>query len=171
MGRLFVRQAVAIWFAPPSVLGLYTVYRAEPKQVPGTDFFAGAPAGTPSGAVAYPYVESQNEHRIAIGGPHSGWKQGDYDVALIVRFVSNQGTGEAAQDDHDSLMDAIVARLRADRQLGTTNAQTPYIFQAGEGDAVGGADVHVLSDLPKQNGQQVVIWSAVRFRCVEMDLT
>ncbi len=168
MTRLFVRQTVAAWFAPPSVPGLNTVYRGEPKQVPGTDFFAGTPAGTPSGAVAYPYVETQNEHRIALGGPHGAWKQADHDVALIVRFVSNQQTGEAAQDDHDALIDAIVDRLRADRQLGTTIDQTPHIFQAGEGDTVGGADIHILSDLPKLANNQLVIWSAVRFRVVVM---
>src|SRR5258708_9804809 len=128
MTRLFVRQTVAAWFAPPSVLGLNTVYRAEPKQVPGTDFFAGTPAGTPSGAVAYPYVETQNEHRIALGGPHGAWKQADHDVALIVRFASNQQTGEAAQHDHAALNDGILDRPPADPPPATTIEHPPRSF-------------------------------------------
>jgi hypothetical protein len=170
MGRAFVRQTVAAFFAPPAVPGLYTVYRAEPKNIPGPAFFDGAPAGTASGAVAFPHIESQIEQRIAMGGPTSGWKMVPYDVALVVRFKSNRQESEDAVDDWDTILENIVDRLRSDRQLGTSAQQSPTIFQAGEGDTFGGEDIHVLSDLPKAmgTGQQIVAWAAVRFKAIEM---
>jgi len=169
MGRAFVRRTVAAWFQPPNVAGLYTVYAAEPKNVPGTAYFTNAPAGTSSGAVAFPHIESQIEHRIAMGGPTSGWKMVPYDVALVVRFKSNQQRNEDAVDDWDTVLENIVERLRADRQLGTSG-QSPSIFQAGEGDTFGAGDIQVLTDLPKSlgKGQQVVAWAAVRFKAIEM---
>ena len=164
MGRQFIRQTVAAWFQPPSVAALNTVYTAEPRYASGQDFFSAATAGSPSGAIAYPYVESQSERRIALGG----WKQIDYEVALVVRFASNQRRAEDAQDDHDAIVDAVIARFRADRMLGTTIAQSPHVFQSSEGDLVDSPDLHVLSDLPKQSGQQIVIWSVVRVHVIEM---
>jgi len=41
------------------------------------------------------------------------------------------------------------------------------LFQAGEGEAPMGEDIHVTSDLPKQTRTQIVIWSLVRFVVVE----
>ncbi len=164
MGRQFVRQTFAAYFQPPACPGLNAVYTAEPKYAPGQDFFKSALAGTPSGAIGYPYVETQTERRIAFGG----WKQIDYDVALIVKFASNQRLGEDAQDDHDAIVDLVASRLRADRMLGTTQAQSPHIFQAGEGDTFGSPDIQIMTDLPKQHGNQIVIWSAVRTHVLEM---
>lgn len=166
MGRTFVRQAVAAWFAPPAVAGLNTVYTAAPRWAPGTDFFSGAPAGTESGAIAFPYVEESQRTRITLQGAPPGGKMAQYTVGLVVRFVSNAPTTQAAQDDHDDMVDAIVVRLESDKRLGT-DGHAESIFQAGEGGDSGGPDIHVQSDLPKQHGTQVTIWSVVRFVVLE----
>ena len=169
MGRQFVRQTVAAFFAPPAVAGLNTVYTAAPRRMLGQEFFTAAPAGTPSGAVAFPYVEHMTRRRIALGGAHGGWKMVTYEVALVVRFASNQLSAQNAEDDHDAMIDAIVTRLESDRQLGTVVGTAPYIFQAGEGDpeTVGGGDIHVMTDLPKKTRQLLTIWSSVRFMATE----
>lgn len=168
MGRQFVRQTVAAFFAPPAVVNLNTVYTAAPRRVMGQEYFAGAAAGTPSSAVAFPYVSDMERRRIALGGAHSGWKMVGYTVDLQVFFASNQLSAQAAEDDHDALIDAIVTRLESDRQLGTVVGAAPYIFQAGEGDPVtGGPDIHVMTDLPRKDQQMLLIWSVVRFRAME----
>lgn len=166
MGRRFIRNAIAAWFAPPAVLGLNTVYTAAPRWAPGTDFFTGAPAGTESGAIAFPHVEQSRRERIALQGPAPGGKMALYTVGLVVRFVSNAQQTQAAQDDHDDIIDAIVVRLEADKRLGT-EGQPEQIFVAGEGGLTPGPDVDVQSDLPKQHGTQVTIWSVVRFEALE----
>jgi hypothetical protein len=166
MGRTFIRQTVANWFAPPAVEGLNTVYTASPRWAPGADFFQGAPAGTESGAIAFPYVEESHRTRIALQGAPPGGKMAYYTIGLVVRFVSNAAEVQAAQDDHDNLIDAIVVRLESDKLLGT-GSNPERVFMAGEGDSVNGADVHVQSDLPKQHGTQVTVWSVVRFAVLE----
>lgn len=172
MGRAFVRQAVATWLAPPAVAGLNTVYPAPPRWAPGEDFFAGAAAGTPSGAIAFVHLEDQVRRRIAWQGPTPGGKLSIFTVGLGFRFVSNEAEVQDAQADHDAILDALIVRLEQDKQLGTgpsTQNPTPaeQLLQAGEGDSSLGTDIHVTSDLPKQTRTQVVIWSLVRFVVVE----
>lgn len=169
MGRTFVRQTVAAFFAPPVVPGLTTVYTAAPRRVLGPEYFNSLPAGTNSAAVAFPYVSDMERRRIAIGGAHGGWKMVGHTVDLQVFFASNELGAQAAEDAHDTLIDAIVTRLESDRQLGTvTSPGAPFIFQAGEGDPItGGPDIHVMTDLPRKDQQMLLIWSVVRFRAVE----
>lgn len=172
MGRAFVRQAVTSWLSPPAVAGLNSVYATPPKWAPGEDFFAGAAAGTPSGAIAFIHLEDQQRRRIAWQGSQPGGKMSIFTVGLGFRFVSNAETSEDAQADHDATLDALVVRLEADKQLGTGPSlanPTPaeQLFQAGEGDAALGEDIHITSDLPKQTKTQIVIWSLVRFVVVE----
>lgn len=173
MGRKFIRQAVAAWFQPPAVAGLNTVYTAPHRWAPGQDFFNAAAPGLPSGAVAFPYVEQSHRQRISMQGAPAGGKFSYYTVALVIRFKSNEGQVELAQDDHDDILDAMVVRLEQDKQLGTGPTfavpnPVEQIFQAGEGDSPSGTDVHVMSDMPKllQNGQ-VVIFSSIRFEVME----
>lgn len=166
MGRVFVRRTVAAWFAPPAVEGLNTVYTAAPRWAPGTDFFSGAPAGTASGAIAFPHVEESHRQRVTLQGAPPGGKMAYYTVGLVVRFVSNAEQTQTAQDDHDEMIDAVVVRLESDKRLGT-DGQAEMVFMAGEGDASAGPDIHVSSDLPKQHGTQVTIWSLVRFEVLE----
>lgn len=173
MGRVFVRQTVAAWFQPPQVAGLYTVYAAIPRRMLGQDFFASAPAGTPSGCVMAPHIEEQSRRRIVLHGATPGGKMADYTVALLVRFASNQQSLQSTQpvapdatDDHDAIIDAIVARLELDKTLGTAGL-TPNLFMAGEGDTYAAPDIHVHSQIPRLSKNMITIWSSIRFRVLE----
>lgn len=164
MSRAEVRIAVQNYLKPPAVAGLNTVFRSEPKIVQGQEFFTGAAAGVGYGAVGIIHIEAEREERRSIGGAFSGKKRIDYDVALIVRFRSDLVSAEAAMDAYDALIENIKARLRANgRQLNSPST----IFQAGEGDTLGGSDIDVISDLPQKEGQVVHIWSAVRFKVIQ----
>ena len=166
MGRVFVRNAVAAWFAPPAVAGLNTTYTGVERWMPGQDFFAQMPAGTESGAVCFPYITDQRRRRVTLQGPTPGGKESIFEVDLVVRFASNQSVVHKAQDDHDAMIDAVVVRLEADKRIGTSG-QPEQVFMAGEGDTVDGTDILVRSDLPKLHKNQVIIWTSVRFHVIE----
>jgi hypothetical protein len=166
MGRKFVRNAVAQWFAPPAVAGLGTTYTGAERWMPGTDFFHSMPAGTASGAICFPYITDQHRTRVTLQGAPPGGKMAYYTVDLVVRFASNQSVVHLAQDDHDELIDAIVVRLESDKQLGTAT-QPEQLFMAAEGNTTEAADVRVRSDLPKLVNNQVAIWSVVTFEALE----
>lgn len=164
LGRKGVRTAVANFFAPPNVAGLNSVYSGEPRLVTSNAYFA----GQKSGAVGWPYIESQKDRRIAFtGGPQPGGGQAKliiYEVAFSYRFLSYQAKAEDALDDNDNGIDALTARIRSDRTFGGT------LWQVGEGDTVMGEDIHVMSGpgpkVRKQDGP-IIIWSMVRFIAIE----
>jgi hypothetical protein len=164
MSRKAARNAVATWLAPPNVAGLNTVYTGEPRLVRDEDYIAGVQPPVLSGAVGFPFVERQHEQRIAVGGATGGMKMITYELAFAVRFKSAQKKGEDADDDHDSVIDAVVARIRSDRTLGGA------FWQAGEGDTRFGQDIDVVSGTPKQRTKDgpIIIWSVVRFKAIEM---
>ncbi len=166
MGRKFVRNAVAAWMAPPAIAGLGTTYTGMERWMPGADFYHQMAAGTPSGAICFPYITDQHRTRITLQGAPPGGKMAYYSVDLVVRFASNQSVVHLAQDDHDALIDAIVVRLESDKLIGTAG-QPEQVFMAAEGNAVDGADVRVRSDLPKLVNNQVAIWSVVNFEVLE----
>jgi hypothetical protein len=165
VSRAEVRAAVATFFAPPNVVGLNKVFQAEPRLVQGQDFFAGVAAGTGYGAVGIVHIESERESRRAFGGATSGKKRIDYEVALIVKYRSDlvATTDINTIGAYDALIENIKTRLRSDRTLGSPTT----IFQAGEGDTLGGPDIEILSDLPKKEGNIVHIWTAIRFKVVQ----
>lgn len=158
MGRASVRTAIAAWFAPPNVTMLNTVYASRPKNLPATDFKLALNNG--SGAVMVIHLPDDSEVRTAVGGATSGEKFNTHHVALEVMFQSVKVDGVAAQEDHDTLMDAIIARIRQDRTLGTGG--TP-IWQAGEGTA--GIKVQLAEpDVGKQN---VIINAVIHLDALE----
>ncbi|MHB8671095.1 MAG: hypothetical protein ACYDAD_11175 [Acidimicrobiales bacterium] len=158
MGRATVRAAIAAFFAPPAVPVLNTVYNAQPKLVNGQDFYAGT-TGANSGAVGWPFLTSQEEERIAVGGV----KEVIHDARLVVVFRSERGTAQAAMTDYDALVDACVARLRSDHTLGS------QVFQSGEGTTLFGKDIviHHHHPLTTRNGQVIGAF-AVNFVVIEM---
>lgn len=164
MSRATVRAATVAWFAPPNVAGLYTVYKAQPKLIPNTAYRAGAPAGTASGAIMFPHIEEETEHRIAFGGATSGHKLIEYKLGLVVRFLSVRTKSEDAQDDYDALIEAVKQRIRQDRTWGTSASANP-IFEAGDR----GPGIHLISDLPRQNKNgATLIWSALTVSMFEV---
>lgn len=167
-GRVAARQQVASFFAPPNVAGLNSVWKGPRRSVRPVDYFTGTTSQF-SGAVGWPYIEAQHDTRIALtGNPIVGQPDGKfviYEVAFSIRFISNRAKSEDALDDHDAIIDAFTTRLRSDRTLGN------YFWQAGEGEGGPlGTDIHVVSGPgPKQrkNASMTVIWSMIRFVCIE----
>lgn len=165
MSRKAVRNAAAAFFAPPAVNGFNTVYTGEPRDVPVNAYLWQQPAGTKTGAIGFFFIEHQRDQlEIMQGSPVQGrWVR--YEVGMAVRVRSLQAKAQDALDDHDDILDAIVARLRSDPTLGGT------VWQAGTGDWQGGKDdIEVNSGLPKPitKGGPIVIWSAIRFKAIEV---
>jgi hypothetical protein len=167
MSRATVRRAIRTHFAQPKIDGLNTIYRTQPRIIPGDAFFTGS-GGDESGAVAYVHLERKTEHRIA--PPRgAGKKRIIYDAALVVLFRSTravtvgdaQDPAEASIEDHDNVLDAIEARLRADATL------EGVVFSAGEGAEMHQDDITTLADLPRLEGEVLTIWTVVRFKVSE----
>ena len=162
MSRATVRAAVAQWFDPAYVPGLFATHRAEPKIIPGSDYGLeafGGNLGAGSGAYAIVHIADERERRVAIGGAHSGMKHVTYDIALVVHFRSVKPDALEAMDDYDALIEALKQRLRADRNLGQNGL---VIWQAGED----GDDIHIQSDLPAEDDGSIYIWSVLEFKVV-----
>lgn len=156
MSRATARAAVTAWISPPNVAGLNTVYASWPKL--GLEqMFASTTPGVTTGAVAIVGILSSSEERIAIGGATSGWKRVRHTVDLDVWFRSVGTDGVAAQQAFDTTLDALNARLRADRTLGDAT-----VWQALEGGFT------VRQDAPMLNAEVVVIHADVQFLLDEM---
>lgn len=159
MSRATIRSAVASFFAPPAVAGLNAVYSSFPKRIPGSDFRAGQPSGTKSGAVGVVQIVSEREERIAIGGATSGKKWVHYTVELQVYCHSIETHAETAMGFFDSVIDEVKAHLRSDRWLN----DYPIIFEAGERELSGYyGEPKVLNDGASE------VWGAVRFEVSEV---
>lgn len=157
--RQGARAAVAAWFAPPAVTGLNSVFPSFPKPASLNDlaYFAGVDQTTVfSGAVGIVHIVNSKRLRKAMGGAHSGWKRIDYDIELQLLMKSTQQTAEAAMADFDALIDAVIARIEADRTFGSAD-----VWQAGEAYLeTESAEPHLTPTLTEE-------WSAVRFDLVQ----
>ena len=162
MSRATIRAAINSFFAPPAVSGLNTLYAAQPKRIPGTDFRAGQSAGTKSGVVGIVNIMSSREERIAIGGPTSGQKWVHYQCELQLFCHSIETHSENAMAFFDTVVDNIKAKLRSDRYL----SDYPAVFEAGERQLLGVyGEPRVLSDGATE------IWGAIRFEVSEVITT
>lgn len=131
MSRVTIRAAMVAWLQG-QVAGINTVYSSPPSVIAGTAFF-GSSAGTTSGCVATISVTRATERRVAVGGATSGKKRVDYDVTFQLHYlnVSRPAIGSDqmidAQNELDAIVDALKARIRADR-----TASSGAIWQWGE---------------------------------------
>jgi hypothetical protein len=167
LSRVTVRQAVTGWLTPQTVTGLAKIEGWPSKVTNEGDFDLGA-AGNGSGAVVFVHLEHQNEKRIALGGPNSGLKWRGYTVVLLCIFRGNDPMSEVVGQANDAFLDSLVARIQADRKLGTENLGAP-IFQAGEGGDTGGPDIEVDGALPRPMRAGVTqVFSTVRFQVAEV---
>lgn len=166
MGRAAVRTAMQSYFSGASIYGVGKVYRARRKNIPGPAYDTDATGG--SGAVVIIHLTNDRETRKALGGVAGGKKTDVHSVTLEVRFKSLKPDAEEAQDDHDAVMDGIVAAIRADRTLGcgydpATNQPSGPIWQAGEGSA----GIRVSMGEPAEDGQVIKIMARVVFEVWE----
>lgn len=158
-----VRAAVQS-FLTGQVPGLAAVYTAQPYYVDG-DLFGFTTNGN-YGAVAYVHLDRQEETRIAFGGASGGHKQVTYQVGLVVLYkyliLPDSTVDEAAwAGPLDALLDAVVARLRSDRTLGT--GAGGVVWQAGEDNN----DLRIQRDLPVEDDGVIHSWQVVEFTVVE----
>lgn len=160
MTRKSVRHDAADFLSAPQIPGIGTVFASPPKISRSSDAFENLPAGTASGSVLFVEILTATETRIALGGPHSGAKKVLYTLRFHLLFRSRQERAEQAMDDHDDQLDAILARLREDRTLGTNGR----IFEFGQ-DAAG---IVFATGMPKTSGNgSVLIWSLIEADCFE----
>lgn len=124
--RAAARQALVDWLTAGNIDGLDIVHAAQPLRL---DFnqYAGS---SDHQCQAVVMIDDEGELRFALGGEHSGKKRIDYMVSLEVYHRTMLPDPVAALDAFDDVIDAIKARLRADRRLGTTEE---IVWQAGEG--------------------------------------
>jgi hypothetical protein len=163
VGRASVRAAIAAYFTPAAVGAcLSTTYAARPKQIPQTAFKFSANGG--SGAVLVVHLTTDDEHRVALGGAHSGGKFDVHDIALELKFQSVKTDAIAAQADHDALVDAVKTLLRADRTLGTGGVP---IWQAGEDGDLGNVGIRFDMAEPVLTKQAVIIEGVLHFQAYE----
>lgn len=154
MSRATVRTAIVDYFAPggtPWDTKVGKVFRAHPKQILAAENYAGA--GDASGSVAVVVLEREREVRRALGGATSGKKQVFYTCRLDLFFRSVKPDGDDAMDDYDAVVDAVKAKLRADRNLGSPTV----VFQAGEDELSAEHGDPVLSN------NVIHVWGTVRF--------
>ena len=167
MSRVTTRQAIVNWLTPQTVANLAKVEGWPAKVTNEGDFDLGG-AGAGFGAIVFVHLEHQKEKRIALGGPNLGMKWRSYTAVLICIFRGNDPKSEVVGQANDAFLDSLVARLQADRRLGTENLSSP-IFQAGEGGDTGGDDIEVEAALPRPMRAGVTqVFSTVRFQIAEI---
>lgn len=159
-----MRHMVADYLTAANISEIGKVFASPPKVSRSLDALANVAAGTPSGAVVYVEVYHSSEVRIAVGGPVAGKKLVTHDLRLHLLARSTQLLAEDAMDDHDTLLEAVLALLRADRTLGSTVASPAPIFQNGEGDA----GIVVDTGMPFETGSGTTnVWTSIETQAVE----
>lgn len=159
MSRATVRAGVASWLTG-RVPGINTVYRSFPRVIPAPSFVAGQ-TGARYGAVASVHILSDAEARIALGGANAGWKRLDYqiEIQLFFRWTGPAVTGDGgleASDAFDTIVDALKARIRADRTAGGT------VWQWGEKRLTGRYGELV------ERGDALELWAGIVTEVTEM---
>lgn len=169
MTRATSRQYVFDWLDPNQGSGIpfLSTVQQHPPKVNDEGLFV-MQQGLGTGAIIFLAIgPGQQEHRIAIGGAHSGRKWRSYPFKLLCFLRSVKPQSEAVGEDNDTFLDGLVARIEADRTLGTYGLPNP-IFQAGEGEDTGGDDIIVNSDLPQlMGGQLTQVFTSVELTVVE----
>lgn len=164
MSRKTVRHQTAAFLSAANITGVGTVFASPPKLSRSSDALDNSPAGAASGSVLYVEVWNSSEVRAGLGGPTDGKKLVTHQLRLHLLFRSRQRKAEDAMDDHDGMLEQLLAAVRADRTLGTA-AGTDPILQAGEG--VGG--IRVETGMPVEiGGGTTIVWTSIDMDAVEM---
>lgn len=124
----------ANWYQPTPLVasGLAGVRAYYSTRIDDHEYFQTLTAGRGMGALMCVHLPQTTETRLAIGGILNR----PYAVELYVFHLSTKPPSEDAQADLDDLIDAIVARLRADPTLGMGpgSGSPVVVIQAGEGE-------------------------------------
>ena len=158
MSTQTVRNGIAAWLT--GVTGINTVMPSMHSVITEKDYFAGQ-VGATFGAVAYVHIPTDNEKRIAFGGPISGKKRIDYQVEIHVLFMSTasptvgQDQTGVAMDTFEDLIDNLKTRIRADR---TANGA---VWEWGE------TLTSVKGEPAQLGGGGIQIWGAISTQATE----
>lgn len=142
---------------PAIVPGVGTVYVGFNTETDQADMLAGLPAGTANGALIQIDITDDTEVREAMGGATDGWKRITYRTLVRVFGRSIEEHVEIALTNFDDVLEAIKARIRADRTLGGA------VFQAGEG--VYG--IQTQSAIPQINEGVIELYAQLTLNVVE----
>lgn len=159
MSKSTVTQAVYEYLRPETsrIPYLGRVYTALPKVANESDLFTNSYPGIGLGAVIYMFITSQQERRIALGGPHDGRKFRMYDLGLLIVFKSDRPQTVDGQTQFDEFSDSLTEWVQADRNAG--NPQV--VFQWGEGTETGGEDLRLEYTFPRTMDGGVTLFQAV----------
>lgn len=159
MSKSAVRQAIYDYLTPENsnITYLGSLYPALPKVSNESDLFNFVPPGTGVGVVMYMFIESQDETRIALGGPHDGRKWRPYTLSLLCVMKSDLTSSADGQVAFDLFIDSLTEYIEADRNAG--NPQV--VFQWGEGGVNGGPDLRFDFPVPKTADGGVMLFQAV----------
>jgi hypothetical protein len=112
------------WYAAgaaPPIPFLYIVKRAYPKDWNARNFVYGAPVDSqPTGALGFVVLGSNGAHeeRIAVGGA-LGIKKVQVDMEIRYHIRANTAHAEDVEDAVMSIVDGTLARIRADKTMGS----------------------------------------------------
>jgi len=168
MPRATVRAAIAAYLEAgiqaQQIPSLSTVFPHPPKFTKETDFTADDDPGAGVGAVVYIHLVDQEEHRVSTGGPTAGDKIRTYTCGLICVLRSKQPTTQDAGAENDAFLDGLTGWIEANR-----TANSPAIFQWGEGDMAGGTDIVVKAGMPRPLRQQMSqVFTTIEVTVLEM---
>jgi hypothetical protein len=161
MGRATVRAALQSFLT--GTTGLTTLYKDAPWEMTGDNWQTNGLPGTPG----FLHLDHSSESRISLGGDHGGFKQVDYTASLVLlyQFVipSDVASKDVWVDGLDTLLDAVVTKIRSDRAFGTNGT---VIFEAGNQDQ----GIQISQDLPHwdHGGGKVRNWVRVEFKVAEI---
>lgn len=164
-----MRAAVQRYLDPAnsSIPYLSHVYDHPAKFTPEGDFYDGQDPGHQTGAVIFLYIARQSEHRAALGGPHNGRKVVEYELLLDCFIRSTSPKAEDAGAAADEFIDALVARIRADRNAGDPTV----VFQWGEGTDPGGPDIEIEALYPRTvRGSQQLTQTYANLRTTVLEI-
>lgn len=164
MPRAEVRAAISDYLQAQHITFLESVFPYPPKVTSEGDILT--PGGMEdSGAAIFLHLQEQVEHRVALGGPHSGAKLRAYTLRMLCVLRSVNEQAEQVGLDNDSFLDSLTAAIEANRVANST-----VVFQWGEGDTEGGLDIRINADLPVQlrGFQMTQVWSTVDVTVMEI---
>ena len=162
MGRAAIRAAAQTFFQNANIPYVGTVLNAR-AYVHGEDYEQNAAmeytaSVNGSGAVLVVNIPNEKRQRRAMTGRGGVNDSAIYNVALEVNFASTSGQPVDAQQDYDSIIDAIVLQIRGNPNLGNPIA----VWSAGEFDY---GVTHTQSEpWTEEDGMTIFITGAVTFQ-------
>lgn len=167
-----VSNAIYFYLQPENsnIPNFGTLYQSLPKVASESDLFLNSYPGSMVGATIFMYFTNQRETREALAGQHDGRKMREYTLKLLINFKSDLPSTEDGQIAYNSFIDALCARIQADRNAGTESialggfgpyAGTGYVWQWGEGTDLGGPDIEFQHFIPRTIKGEVVLFQSL----------